>query len=140
MDPFASATQYEARYGTVAGSERATLGECLGDATAMMCAALDSYGVDYSNPSDDYADRLMRVCRSMAHRAMQSATGGAADVPYGVSQASQSAGGYSMSYSFSNPYGDLFITSQERRMLGIGGVHVYGIDPAINPAAGRGGR
>lgn len=139
MQPFATVAQYEARYGTVTGT--ATLQACLEDATAMIQAALDAAGVDYSTPTAEYSDRLMRVCRQIAHRAMQATPpAGSIDAPYGVSQATQSAGGYSLSYSFANPYGDLFITSAERRMLGIGGIHFSNMRPVIDPARGRGGR
>ena len=138
MQPFASVTEYEARYGTVPDTQ--TLTECLEDATAMICAALDAAGVDYSNPSTTYADRLMRVCRQIAHRAMDATPpAGGIDAPFGVSQATQSAGGYSLSYSFANPYGDLFITSAERRLLGIGGIHFSNMRPWITPRRGRGG-
>lgn len=138
MQPFATVAQYEARYGTVTATT--TLQACLEDATAMIQAALEAAGVDYSTPTAEYADRLMRVCRQIAHRAMDATPpAGGIEAPFGVSQATQSAGGYSLSYSFANPYGDLFITSSERRMLGIGGVHFSNMRPYITPTKGRGG-
>lgn len=139
MQPFASVSEYEARYGTV--TDEATLTACLEDATAMIEAALEAAGVDYSTPTAEYADRLMRVCRQIAHRAFDATpSAGGLDAPFGVNQATQAAGGYSLSYSFANPYGDLFITSAERRMLGIGGIHFSNMRPFITPKEGRGGR
>lgn len=133
---FATIAQYEARYGTV--TDTLTLQECLDDATALISASLSGAGVDWTNAGDEYADCLMRVCRQVAHRAMESAPSEIA--PWGVTQASQSAGGYSLSYSFGNPYGDIFITASEKRLLGIGGAHLYSVEPAIAPKWGRGGR
>lgn len=133
---FATVAQYEARYGTVTDTQ--TLQECLDDATALITAQISPRGIDYQNPSPEYADVLMRVCRQVAHRAMPDADSAPA-MPFGVSQASQSAGGYSLAYSFSNPYGDIFLTGSEKKMLGIGGVGVYSIDPVIEPGVYRGG-
>lgn len=138
MQPFASVEDYEARYGTVTDAQ--TLEACLEDATALMQAALEARGIDWRDPSEEYADRLMRVCRQVAHRALDASPAGTDYAPYGVTQASQSAGGYSVSYSFGNPYGDSFLSASERRMLGLAGSFVYSIEPDISPRRGRGGR
>lgn len=137
MASFATVEQYEARYGTVTDVD--ALQECLDDASALIAASLDARGIGYADPSDEYADRLMRVCRQVAHRAMNAAPADGL-APYGVTQASQSAGGYSLSYSFGNPYGDSFLTASEKRLLGLAGTYVYSVEPRIAPRIGRGGR
>lgn len=138
MTPYASVEDYEQRYGTV--SDTTTLQACLEDATALMQAALEARGIDYSEPSETFAERLMMVCRQVAHRALDAAPTGTDYAPYGVTQASQAAGGYSVSYSFGNPYGDSFLTASEKRLLGLAGSFVYSIEPDISPRRGRGGR
>lgn len=124
---WATVAQYEARYGEVA--DTSTLQECLDDATSQINAALDAARIDYSQPSADFARRLMMVCRQMAHRAM-GATESA--LPFGATQASQTAGPYTQSFSFGNPYGDLYITASEKRMLGIGAPYIASIPAQID--------
>ena len=133
MEPYASVEEYEARYGIVADEQ--ALEECLEDATALIASYVEAAGVDVDAMGEDYPDRLMRVCRQVAHRSIDGGDGGA--VPFGVSQASQSAGGYSLSYSFSNPHGDIFLTASERRMLGLGGFRFKTVEARSESQAGR---
>lgn len=114
MEPFATAEQYEARYGDVDDAD--VLAEILMDATREIAAALEQAGIDYSEPTEEFAARLMQVCRSMANRAVGDDT----DVPLGATQYSQGAGEYTQSFSISNPFGDLFISKAERKLLGLG--------------------
>lgn len=125
---WATVEQYEARYGAAVDVD--TLQECLDDATAQINSQLTAAGIDYSEPSADYARLLMMVCRQMAHRAM-GATESA--LPFGATQASQTAGPYTQSFSFGNPYGDLYITASEKRMLGIGKPYIGSVPTAVAP-------
>lgn len=113
MESFCTVEQYEARYGDV--TDESMLQECLDDCTAVICARLDRAGVDYSSPSKDYADRLMRVCRSMANRVAPDDS----FLPPGVSQASMSAAGFSQSMTFSSAYGTPKLVDSELDLLGI---------------------
>lgn len=125
---WATVEQYEARYGAVVDVD--VLQECLDDATAQINSQLAAAGIDYSEPSEDYARLLMMVCRQMAHRAM-GATESA--LPFGATQASQTAGPYTQSFSFGNPYGDLYITASEKRMLGIGKPYIGAVPAQVAP-------
>ena len=127
---WATIAQYESRYGDVAAADEAMLQECLDDATSQMNAALDAAAIDYSSPSTEYARCLMMVCRQMAHRAF--GNNGSELAPFGVSQTSQTAGPYTQYYSFSNPYGDLFMTRSEQRMLGIGRPYIGSVHPVVD--------
>lgn len=113
MESFCTVDEYEARYGDV--SDASMLQECLDDCTAVICARLDRAGIDYSSPSEEYADRLMRVCRSMANRVAPDD----AFLPAGVSQASMSAVGFSQSMTFSSSYGTPKLVESELDLLGI---------------------
>lgn len=115
MTAFATVAQYEARFGAV--SDRALLAECLDDASAAIRMALAEAGVSWEDPTEDFADRLMRVCRSMANRLMP-AEGSA--VPQGVTQMGMTAGSYSEQYTFQSSYGTPKPLDSELRMLGIG--------------------
>lgn len=115
MQPFASTDQYEARYGEVDDPE--ALEEVLMDATRAICAELDKAGIPYDGPDEGFADRLMQACRSMAYRAMGPDS---SEVPLGATQFSQGADGYTQSFTLGNPYGDVYMTKAEKRLLGIG--------------------
>lgn len=115
MEPFATADQYIQRYGQV--SDRETLEECLADASAAICAELDKAGIDYSDPNEVFADRLMRVCRSVANRILPEDSEG---VMQGITQMSTTAGPYSQQFTFAASYGTPKLLISELMMLGIG--------------------
>lgn len=117
MEAFATTAQYRAKYTT--DMDDNALAEWLADASGTMADEMDEAGVDYSDPSEAFAARLMRVCRDMVHRAIGDGSASTDSIPYGATQASIAAGGYSTSFTMSNPYGDLFLRDKERRSLGI---------------------
>jgi len=115
MEAFATIEQYDARF---PGREvpDAMLEECLKDATYAIAAVLEDRGVDYGDPSEDFAERLMRVCRSVANRILPS--GG--DVPTGATQMSVTAGPYQQTFSMPAAYGSPKLIPSELAMLGLG--------------------
>lgn len=122
---FADIDDYQRRYGEYDDPE--TLTEILQDASRKIAAKLDKHGIDYQDPDEDYADRLMQVCRDMAYRSISAAqssnaTGG--DIPFGVQQVSTSVNGFATQFGFqggdaSGGFGDLYITRSERELLGL---------------------
>lgn len=110
---YATVEQYQARYGAV--SDTSMLQECLDDASAAINAALDRAGIDYTQPSEDFSDRLMRVCRSMANRVMPTDN----DIPQNVTSMSMGAVGFSESYNFATTYGTPKLIKSDYEMLGI---------------------
>ena len=50
----------------------------------------------------------------------------------GLSNVSQGAGGYTASVAVYNPGGDLYLTRNERRALGIGGARIGSVSPVID--------
>lgn len=115
---YATIAQYEARYGDVTDED--LLQECLDDCTAVIQAELDRRGIDHADPSEQYADRLMRVCRSMANRVMPTSDAGTTDVPVGITAMTATAGPYSRTYSFASTYGTPKMLPPEMALLGIG--------------------
>ena len=113
---YATIDQYVARFGEVSDEEM--LQECLDDCSAVIDAELDRRGVDYADPSESFADRLMRVCRSMANRVMPS---GGSDIPVGATKATITAGPYSQSYDMVTTYGTPKMLPSEMALLGIAG-------------------
>lgn len=119
---FATVAEYRAKYAT--DLDDAKLGAWLEDASGMMADEMDAAGVDYYEPTESMAARLMRICRDVVHRAIGDGTDLSMGIPAGATQASMAAGGYSESFTLGNPYGDLFLRDSERKALGIsrGGV------------------
>jgi len=125
---FATVDEYEDRYKEVSDTDM--LQECLEDCSALIEVELERYGVDYSDPSEKLADRLMRACRQMAHRVMP--RDGDADVPVGATQMSRTAGPYSEQFTLSTAYDTPKVTDEERKLLGI-----YGARIGFGALAGR---
>lgn len=119
MEAFATVAQYDARY-PGREADDGMLSECLMDATLAIAAVLDKNHVDYSAPSEEFADRLMRVCRSVANRILPSGM----DVPVGATQMSVSAGSYQRQYSIAGAYGTPKLIASELSMLGLGASRV----------------
>lgn len=117
---YATVEEYEARYGVVSDSDM--LQECLDDCTATINAELSRRGIDYSDPSAEFADRLMRACRSMAHRVMPRE--GDSEIPVGATQMSVTAGPYSQQFTLSGTYDTPKVTDDERLLLGIAGARI----------------
>ena len=115
MEAFATVDDYVNRYGVVEDDD--ILEECLKDASVAIRVALDKAGVSYENPSEDFADRLMRACRSVANRILPSNND---NYMAGVTQMSTTAGPYSQQYTFSGTYGTPKLVQSELDLLGIG--------------------
>ena len=114
---FATTTQYRAKYKTDLTDAELTV--WLADASDIMADEMDRAHVDYSNPSEEFAARLCRICRDMVHRAIGDGSTAAMSIPFGSTQASMAAGGYSESFTIGNPYGDLFMKEKEKQSLGV---------------------
>ena len=112
---FAEVFDIEARWRALSAEEAVRAGVLIEDASAML-QSLVSVDADDARQ----AELLKTVCCSMVIRAM-SAT---ASDSYGATQMSMTAGAYSQSWTYSNPTGDLYLTRQEKKLLGIGGGRV----------------
>lgn len=125
---YATASDLEARWRPLSDAERLRAGVLLEDAATIIDTLVD---VDPENPVQTAA--LMQVSCSMVQRAMTSSENGM----FGVSQQTISADIYSQSMTMANPSGDLYLTSMEKRLLGIGGAYVVSVRPVINPVEVR---
>ena len=121
MEPFATAEDYEVRYGEV--EDAARVSALLQDATNIIAS---QPGFTTDGRDDTWWGVLETVTCAMVHRSMMSGSYA------GLSNVSQGAGGYTASMSVYNPGGDLYLTRNERRALGIGGARIGFVAPAIN--------
>ena len=121
MTPFATVADYEARYGKVEDEARVTA--LLQDATNIIAR---QPGFCDKNRDDTWWGVLETVACAMVHRSMMAGSYA------GLSSVSQGAGGYTASVGVYNPGGDLYLTRNEKRALGIGGARIGSVAPAIN--------
>ncbi len=126
MDPFATVEEYRARYPDDETTDSVLLAVLL-EATDLISAELDAHDIDYSDPSETFTARLARICKSVTRRAVGASSG--QDVPFGATQLSETAAQFSASVQLANPYGDLFLTEQERKSLGIGAAKACVVSP-----------
>lgn len=122
---YADYTDYEARYGALTTSQRSTVGVKLEDAATI----LDSF-VEVDASDEQLLARLNLVSCAMVNRAMVAENSEA----IGVSNASYTMGPFTQSATFSNPSGDMYLTSMEKRMLGIGTGIIGSVRPVIGGA------
>lgn len=124
ITPYATVADYESRYGAVDDADM--LLETLREASVEIQAALDRHGIDYAEPDQAFAYRLMVACRQMAHRAVEATL---AETPLDVTQYSIAAGGYTQSLSMSSGYGQVRVSRAEWPLLGIGSGKVGWCNP-----------
>lgn len=118
MTPFANVADYEARYGEAEDEARVTA--LLQDATNIIAS---QPGFSTCGRDDTWWGVAETVTCAMVHRSMMAGSYA------GLSSVSQGAGGYTASASVYNPGGDLYLTRNERRALGLGGGRVGQTDP-----------
>lgn len=131
--PFATYLDVEARWRELSDSERKRCDVLLDDASVAIATAMSKCGIDYEEIEDDTlrGRALLTVTCSMVIRAMKTPVDQQSATSY-----TQSANGYSESFSFSNPDGDLYMTKRERQMLGIGSMKFSAILPQIDRGCG----
>lgn len=118
MEPFATAEDYETRYGEV--EDEARVSALLQDATNVIAS---QPGFELRGGDDTFVGVLETVTCAMVHRSLMSGAYA------GLSNVSQGAGGYTASVAVYNPGGDLYLTRNERRALGLGGGRIGQTDP-----------
>lgn len=124
MEPFATVEDYELRYGDA--EDREQLEALLEDATSFILDH-ERYGLRIIAEGEPGYERqrasLRRVTCSVVHRTLL------AGELAGASSYSETAGSYNASVNVYNPSGDMFLTAQECRALGIGGGRIGQTDP-----------
>lgn len=124
---FAEVEDLEARWRSLSTEEATKAATLLDDASAILASLVT---VDPDDASQEAL--LMIVSCSMVMRSMMASEGDA----YGVSQLDYGMGPFSQAVHYSNPNGDMYLTAQERKLLGIDECYVLGVRPLINGAYG----
>lgn len=111
MEPYATVADLEARWRPLTADEQALAETLLEDASVRLASQIDVKRTDTY-----YMELLKQVTCAMVRRAM-----GATEMDlFGVTQSSMTAGPYSEQRTYSNPTGDMYLTKEEKRLLGIG--------------------
>lgn len=113
MAAFATPEELESRWRKLDEGERKRAETLLGDASAMLAAEMGRCGVEIDETDEVQASLLCLVCCSMVRRAM------ASEEFADVKSKSITAGPYSGQVTFANPTGNMYVTADERRLLGI---------------------
>lgn len=121
MTPFATVADYEARYGEA--EDEARVSALLQDATNIIAS---QPGFSTCGRDETWWGVLETVTCAVVHRSMMAGSYA------GLSNVSQGAGGYTASVSVYNPGGDLYLTRNERRALGIGGARIGSVAPYVD--------
>ena len=127
MDAFASAADYRLLYDTDMADER--LDALLLKASRKIARQLEDAGIAVDEDDEEYMAVLSDVCIDVTHRAV----GTDADVPFGANQFGETTGSVTWNFSLANPYGDMFLTAENRRDLGLNKSR----GRMLHPACGR---
>ena len=111
--PAVTVADLEARWHTLTDTEKTVASSLIGDAINYIKQLCPNY-------DDIPTDTVKRIVCAMVKRAMLSRDSS------GISQQSETVGSFSASYTWSNPTGDLYLTREERRQLGLGAQHAGG--------------
>lgn len=126
---FCTREEYVARYGEP--TDQSVLDECLAEASREIERAVRDAGRADKLDDPDFLLDCKAVCRDMVFRVAESS------VPFGATQYTQSAAGFSESYSFARAYGSIKLNRADREKLGIIRKHAAGcIKVAVHDADG----
>lgn len=128
MRVLATPKDLEARWRTLTNEEESVAETLLSDAQNMIAMLLATKGKSLEAYADNevYAETAKAIICAVVKRSMA-----AGDDVMGLSQHSMTAGSFNESFSFANPSGDMYLTANEKKMLGIAGMNTWSIKPMI---------
>lgn len=119
---YATIDELELRWRPLTADESARAQALLDDAALMLDAVLSAASIQ-----DVEEGALVAVSCNMVRRAMALSDSGM----YGVSQGTVSADIYSQTMTYANPTGDMYLTGNEKRMLGISNSYIGSIPAKV---------
>lgn len=124
MEAFASVEDLEARWRVLTDDEKTKAETLLLDASVHLQTLMNrKFGVD-ATPDTLMKENLKIVCCAIVMRSMN-----VKQVFFGMEQVSTTAGSYSQSYTPINSSGDMRLTSEELKLLGLKGSNVGFVFP-----------
>lgn len=125
MEAFATVGDLENRWRSLKDTEKTRAETLLLDASVKIVSMCKKHGVTINEEDEVQAHSLMAITCEMVKRAMLASVDVAPTTNY-----SQAAGGYSESFTYANPTGDLYLTNAEKLELGIGKQKMFAIRPS----------
>lgn len=116
MQSYATFDDIKLRYPGISDDDKNRVEALISDASALLDAELKNVGVDVSKADDTLKANLKAVCCAMVIRAMPAFS---EDINAPINTFQQTAGPFSQNVTLANPMGDLYLTSSERKRLGI---------------------
>ena len=113
MTAFATHADLAARWRSLSTAEQAQATVLLGDASAIVRAEVPTVDAQITAGTLD-TDLVKAIVCGMVKRAMI-----AGDTGEGVSAQQETAGPFAYQQTFSNPMGNVYLTKQDRRLLGV---------------------
>ena len=129
MDPFATVADLESGWSGYDDAMEEQAETMLGRVSVRLAAMLAAHGIAV-DASDETQALVLKDVTCEAVRRSLSAQNVADGMP--VSQFTETATPYSNSYIFSNANGDVYLTRQERELLGLVGGHAA-FAPMVTP-------
>lgn len=120
---YATVDDLEARWRQLDADEEERAGVLLDDASAMLDALVTVDATDEAQ-----AALLRMVSCNMVSRAMLAS---GSDV-MGLSQVDYGMGPFQQTAHFANPSGDMYLTAQERKLLGIGATYITSVQALVD--------
>lgn len=124
METFATITDLQSRWRALSDIEKTRAETLLIDASVIIATMCAQSSITIDTTDELQTMTLEAITCEMVKRAMLSPIDQAP-----MSNYSQTAGSYSESGTFVNPTGDLYLTSSEKKRLGIGKQHMFSIRP-----------
>lgn len=125
MEAFATIEELESRWRSLKDTEKDRAETLLLDASVKIVSMCKQHGVTIDEEDEVQAHSLVSISCEMVKRAMLASVDMAPTTNY-----SQAAGGYSESFTYANPTGDLYLTSAEKRELGISRQRMFSVKPS----------
>ena len=107
---YATVEELEERWRDLSETEKGKAAVLLGDAAAILDAEMGRCGIE----AEGRTEKLRYVSCQMVRRAMASGADGG-----DYTSVSRTAGSFTEQYSLANPSGDMYLTANERRLLGV---------------------
>jgi hypothetical protein len=124
MEAFATVEDLQARWRVLTDEEKTKAETLLGDASVHLQTLINrKFDADFE-PDELYKENLKIVCCNIVMRSMN-VRGGF----FGMEQVSTTAGSYSQSFTPINSSGDMRLTSEELKLLGLKGSNVGFVFP-----------
>lgn len=126
MDAFATVNDLEARWRALSDEEKEKAGTLLGDASVhLQTLCVRKFGEDFA-PNDLMKENLKIVTCNIVMRSMNIKQGF-----FGMSEVSTTAGSYAQSFTPINSSGDMRLTTEELKLLGLNSPHAGFVFPFL---------